>query len=163
MQKPDFSLHVHRGNAKPWALALSECFITRRKTLMGEGRGTEGDRRTDRLSSRTPSVLPVSFYQYSSGLPTTHAASCSLPVLSLFFLQCWLNNWRVQIWPPPSHPPTRFHLSLVLWLSKTALFVSQHGAASVASAPFSQLFNSPQRSIMGMTVPRKEGEIKQNG
>lgn len=67
---------------------------------------------------------------------------------------------------PPLHPPTRFHLSPVLWLSKTALFAGQHGAASVASAsraPFSQLFNSPQRSIIGMTVTRKEGEIKQNG
>lgn len=84
MQKLDFFLDVHCGNAKPWALALPECFIRRRKRQMGEGSGTEGGWRADGLSCRNPSVLQVSFYQYSSGLVTTHAASCS-PSFSPFF------------------------------------------------------------------------------
>lgn len=42
MQEAGFFLDVRRGNAKPRALALFECFITRRKMQIGERRGTEG-------------------------------------------------------------------------------------------------------------------------
>lgn len=169
-KKPDFFLDVHCGNAKPWALALSECFITRRKTQMGEGRGTEEGWRADSLSSRNPSVLPVSFYQYSSGLSTKHAASCSpsfFPLLSVFSLQCWPNNWRVQFWPPPFAPSHQVSFeSSALALQNSIVCRPAWGCLRgprPQEPPFSQLFNSPQRSIIGMTVTRKEGEIKQNG
>lgn len=120
------------------------------------------------LKQQHPSVWPVSFYQYNSGLCTTHALPPALPPLfpcSLFSLQFCPNNWRVQFWPPPSHSPTRFYLRLLPWLSKTALFAGQHEAASVASAtraPFSELFNMRQKSIINMTVTWNEEEIKQN-
>lgn len=82
-----FLLDVHCGNAKPRALALCECFISRRKTQMGRGRGW----RADGLSYRNPSVLKVSFYLHTC----THGLLPSLlfpPPLSLFSLQCWSNN-----------------------------------------------------------------------
>ena len=66
-----YSFDVHCGNAKIQALALSECFIIRQETQIGEGRGTEGGWRADGLSSRNSSVLPVLFYDYSSGLTIT--------------------------------------------------------------------------------------------
>lgn len=65
-----FPLDVHCGNAKPRALALCECFISRRKTQMGRGRGW----RADGLSYRNPSVLKVSFYLHTHA----HTASCLL-------------------------------------------------------------------------------------
>lgn len=76
LQKPDFFIHVHCENVKPCALALSECFITGRKTQLGEGRGTEGGWRADGLSSRNPFslasvILPIQ-------LRTLHHTRCLL-------------------------------------------------------------------------------------
>lgn len=86
-----FLLDVRCGNAKPRALALCECFISRRKTQMGRGRGW----RADGLSYRNPSVLKVSFYLHTHTHTCTHGLLPSLlfpPPLSLFSLQCWSNN-----------------------------------------------------------------------
>lgn len=123
-RKPDLSLDVHRGNAKPLDPILPECLINKLQRDIERFEGTCFKQR-------------VSVYQCGSGLNTTHAAQCSpifFPMFSLFSLQCWPDNWCVQFWPPPLHPLTRIHLSPGLWLSKTALCAGQHGAASVASA-----------------------------
>lgn len=107
-----FFLGVCCGNAKPRALALSECFITRRKRLMGEGSGTEGGWRADSLTSRIPLgsdsvVLPAESYLHM--LPPCHSCSPSFlspslsPSLSHFNADLITD---VSSFSPPPLPPS---------------------------------------------------------
>lgn len=113
-------------------------------------------------------VWPVSFYQCSSGLCTTHAASSSLP------------------FNPPPPPPPFSRSRRITDVSSFALRPSHRVSfesgtpflqnsivcrpawgclrgLSLREPPFFVLFSSPQRGIISMTVTREEGEIKQNG
>lgn len=94
----------------------------------------EGQREVDGLSSNPLGSASVILPRQLRIYHHTRCCSTALPLLSppLYFLPFsadLITDMSSFGLHPPFHPPTRFHLSPVLQLSKTSLFSSQHGAA----------------------------------